>query len=363
MASKRAAGSRRRRLGVAGAVGAAGIGAAVGLRRLAVGRVRLRPDPDAAEEFGLRRGTPVPVLAPDGLPLHVEAEGPDDAPLTIVFCHGYCLNLHTWHYQRRDLPRQLGDGVRFVYWDQRSHGRSGRADPLSATIDQTGEDLAAVLAATVPSSGSRVLLVGHSMGTMTIMALAAAHPAMFAELVAGVVLVNTSAGDLKEMTLGLPLVLAKLLRPITPGTLRGLGRRADLVDRVRGAGADLAFFVTRKMAFADRYVSPSVVDFVEQMIRNTPIDVIAEFYPTLMDHDKTAALPVVAGRPAVVLVAGADRFTPAAHGRAVAAALDAELIEIEEAGHVLPLEYPGAVTGAVRRLAERLLAEPKERSA
>ncbi|WP_019632560.1 alpha/beta fold hydrolase [Actinomadura atramentaria] len=357
--------SRRRKAGIAGAVagaGAAGIGAAVGLRRLAVGRMRLRPDPDAAEAFGARRGTPVPVLASDGLPLHVEADGPDDAPLTIVFCHGYCLNLHTWHYQRRDLPGQLGDGVRYVYWDQRSHGRSGRGDPASATIDQTGADLAAVLAATVPADG-RVLLVGHSMGGMTIMALAAARPELFGERVVGTVLVNTSAGDLSEMTLGLPLVLAKLIRPIAPGTLRGLGRRADLVDRVRGAGADLAFVVTRRMAFADRYVSPSVVDFTEQMIRATPIDVIAEFYPTLVGHDKADALAVLARVPSIVLVAGRDRFTPPEHGRAVAAALGGELVEIADAGHVLPLEHPGAVTGAVRRLAGRVRSEPREQSA
>ncbi|MFC9977791.1 alpha/beta fold hydrolase [Spirillospora sp. NPDC127200] len=355
---------RRRRIGIAGAVagvGAAGVGAAVGLRHLAVGRIRLRPDPDADEPFGGLRGEPMTVAADDGLALHVEVEGPEDAPLTVVFCHGYCLTQDTWHYQRRDLPG--GDRLRLVFWDQRSHGRSGRSDAAHATVDQTGADLEAVLRATV-RPGGRVVLVGHSMGGMSIMALADARPELFGDPVVGVALVNTSGGDLREMTLGLPMALAKLVRPLTPGTLRGLGRRADLVDRVRGLGADVAFMVTKRMAFADPQISPTVVDFLEQMIRATPIDVIAEFYPALVGHDKAAALEVIGKVPAVVMTGGRDRLTPPAHGRRIAEALPgAELVEIERAGHVLPLEYPGVVTGGVRRLLDRVRPMIEERSA
>ncbi|GAA1853099.1 alpha/beta fold hydrolase [Actinomadura bangladeshensis] len=345
--------SRRRRLGIAGVVagvGAAGVGAAVGLRHFAVGRVRLRPDPDAGEPFGALRGRELTVEADDGVPLHVEVDGPDDAPLTLVFCHGYTLNQDSWHYQRRDLQGAL----RMVFWDQRSHGRSGRGALERATIEQTGDDLFAVLKATV-GPDDPVVLVGHSMGGMSIMALADRHPELFDRQVVGAALVNTSCGDLAEMTLGLPLVVAKVVRPLAPGTLRGLGRRADLVEKARGLGADLAFVVTRKMAFADKYVSPSVVDFLEQMIRATPIDVIAEFYPALMVHDKAGCLGVLGKVPAVVLVGGRDRLTPPEHGRRIAAALrEAELVEVEVAGHVLPLEYPGVVTGGLRRLIARV---------
>ncbi|MEO3826756.1 alpha/beta hydrolase [Actinomadura sp. B10D3] len=353
----------RRRIGIAGVVagvGAAGVGAAVGLRHLAVGRVRLRPDPDAGEPFGELRGRATTVLADDGVPLHVEVEGPEDADLAVVFSHGYALNQDSWHYQRRDLQGSL----RTVFWDQRSHGRSGRSDLANATIEQTGDDLRAVLEATV-GPDVPVVLAGHSMGGMSIMAFADRHREMFDERVVGVALVNTSCGDLAEMTLGLPMVLAKAVRPLAPRTLRGLGRRAELVEKARGLGADLAFVVTRKMAFADKYVSPSVVDFLEQMIRATPIDVIAEFYPALIAHDKAGCLDVLGRVPALVLVGGRDRLTPAAHGRRIAEAMpEAELVEVEQAGHVLPLEYPGVVTGGLRRLIDRVRPEyAEERSA
>ncbi|RAY15109.1 alpha/beta hydrolase [Actinomadura craniellae] len=348
-------------VGVAGTVaglGAAGIGTAVGVRRFVVGRERFRPDHDASEPFGELRGRPLTVPADDGLPLYVEVDGPDDAALTVLFCHGYTLNQDSWHYQRRDLA---GTGARLVFWDQRSHGRSGRGNPTRATIDQLGSDLYEVLRATVPA-GSSVVLVGHSMGGMAIMALAELRPELFGDQVVGVALINTSCGNLAEMTLGLPILLAKLVRPLAPGVVRGLGRRPELVDRTRHLGADLAFMVTRRMAFADKYVSPTVVGFLEEMIRSTPIDVIAEFYPSLMAHDKRLALDPIARVPAVVLVGGRDRLTPPEHGRAIAAALpNAEVIEVVEAGHVLPLEHPGVVTGALRRLITRSRSRPRNR--
>ncbi|HEU5158897.1 MAG TPA: alpha/beta hydrolase [Streptosporangiaceae bacterium] len=347
--------SKGKALGIAGAAvglgAAAGIGAAVGISRYAVGRVRFRPDPQAGEPLGTLRGRSLTVLADDGLPLHVEVDGPDDAPLTLVFCHGYTLNQHAWHYQRRDLKDR-----RMVFWDQRSHGRSGRSKPTHATIDQTGADLHAVLRATVRPD-DKVVLIGHSMGGMSIMALAESHPELFGDQVVAAALINTSAGRLKEMTLGLPLVLVKAIRPFAPGVVRSLGSRAQFVEQARRAAADVSFIVTRRLAFANKEVSPTIVDFLEQMIRSTPIDVIAEFYPALMAHDKAEALEVLGRVPTVVMAGGTDRLTPAAHGRAIADAVPgSELVEIPTAGHVLMLEFPDLVTEVLRGLLNRVPA-------
>ncbi|MCW2946976.1 MAG: alpha/beta hydrolase fold protein [Actinoallomurus sp.] len=354
----------KKRAGLVGAAigtaGAVGVGAAVAARRYAVGRARLRPDPDRNEPFGTLRGRPLTVVAGDGVPLHVEIEGPEDAALTVVFSHGYCLTQDSWHYQRRDLARE---GVRMVFWDQRSHGRSGRSDLAHATIDQCGEDLLAVLDATT-GRGGPVLLAGHSMGGMTILALADRHPDLFRDRVVGVALINTSSGELAELTLGLPMAFGKVLRATMPGVVRGIGKGGKLIDRGRRIGADLAFVVTRRIAFADKSVSPSVVEFLERMIGSMPIDVIAEFYPTLAAHDKLAAVEVLKGLPSLVVVGEEDRLTPAAHGRAIAAALpEAELVEVAEGGHVVMLEHPGIVTEALAELIGRARPMAGERSA
>ena len=192
--------------GIATGIVAASAGAVIAAEKVAVGRIRLRPDPARDEPFGQLRGRPVDVIADDGVRLHAEVCGPEDAPVTVVFCHGYTLSQEVWHYQRQELAKD----TRLVLWDQRSHGRSDRSDPAHIGIDQLGRDLAAVLAATVPGAAP-VVLVGHSMGGMTIMALADQQPELFGPKVIGVLLISTTA-YLVDATGWLPAPLRPLVR-------------------------------------------------------------------------------------------------------------------------------------------------------
>ena len=352
--------SRLQQAGLAGGlVGLVAAGAAAGLaaERWAVGRTRLRPDPDAGQPFfALPADRTRTVLADDGVPLHVEEVGPaGPAPVTVVFCHGYTQQLAVWHYQRQ----ALADGpYRLVLWDQRSHGRSGRSAPERSTIDQLGHDLAAVLEATAPDGP--VVLVGHSMGGMTVMALADLAPELFGTRIAGVLLLGTSAGRLSELTLGLPAALTPVTRRALPWLTRGVRRRPSAFERSRRLGTDLAFVVARRMAFGSREVSPSVVEFAERMTAECPVDVIAEYYDTFTSHDKLAALDVLRAVDVVLLVGDKDLITPQAHTRAMAEALpDASLVVAQGAGHLVQLEQPDLVTGQLRALLERVTARAR----
>ncbi|TMR90304.1 alpha/beta fold hydrolase [Nonomuraea basaltis] len=342
----------RRRVGIAGAlVGAAsaGVAAAALAKRYAVGRIRLRPDTEASEPFGELRGRERTLVTSDGVALHVEVDGPEDAPLTIVLCHGYCLSLESWHYQRKDLR----ENYRVVVWDQRSHGRSQRARPDDSTIDRLGEDLAEVIEEFVPGP---CVLVGHSMGGMTIMALADRHPGLFGDKIRAVALIATSAGKLAELTLGLPAMVSKAVHKVAPSTISMLGKRGALVDRTRHAGSDIAFLMTRYMGFGDsKNVSPTVVDFAESMIRATPTEVFADFYPALMNHDKLSALHVLDPVPTAIVVGDRDWLTPPDHSKAMAAALPkAQLTELPDTSHLLQLERPGMINDALRDLIKRV---------
>jgi pimeloyl-ACP methyl ester carboxylesterase len=325
--------------GIATGVAAAGVGSVIAVEKVVVGRIRLRPDPAASEPFGQLPGRPVQVLADDGVLLHGEVAGPDDAPLAVVFCHGYCLNQHVWHYQWLSLR----DDTRLVRWDQRGHGQSGFGEPGRASIAQLGADLAAVLATTVPAD-QRVVLVGHSMGGMTIMALADQQPELFGGKVVGVVLISTAAHEVDAAS-SLPAPMRPAARLAGPALVRAGGRRAALAERIRAAGGDLAFLTTRFMAFGDGDVSPTVVDFLERVIRATPIDVIADFYLALLELDERRALAVI-GRVPVVVIAGAqDRLIPAAKAAALAVAIPgARLVQVPSAGHAIILEQPDTVT-------------------
>ena len=124
----------------------------------------------------------------DGVRLHVEVDGSPDSPLTVVFCHGFTARLAEWELQRAALRGR----ARLVLWDQRGHGRSAVTPLPDATIGRTGQDLGQVLDAVVPTGP--VVLVGHSMGGMSVMALARQRPELFGTRVVGVFLLATSAG-------------------------------------------------------------------------------------------------------------------------------------------------------------------------
>ena len=338
---------------VGAALGVVALGAAVGLsaERYAIGRTRLRPDPDAREPFfTLPADRTHEVLATDGVRLHVEEVGPATAELTMVFVHGYANQLAVWHYQRRSLAED--NPGKLVFYDHRSHGRSGRGAPESSTIEQLGQDLLSVLDAVAPEGP--VVLVGHSMGGMSVMALADAHPELFGPRVVGVALVSTSTGRLAELTLGLPTAVLPVTRRVLPLLTRGAIKRPRHFERGRRVSTDLAFLFTRYASFGSREVSPSVVEMVERMVAEVPVEVLAEFYDTFTTHDKLSALEVLRGVEALVLVGSKDLVTPEDHSRAMAAVLpDAHLVVVEGAGHMVPLECGPLVTLHLRALVRR----------
>jgi pimeloyl-ACP methyl ester carboxylesterase len=120
------------------------------------------------------------VTADDGTALHAEIHGDRTASLTVLLCHGYTLDSASWQAQ----VSALAERARVVVWDHRGHGRSetGPADHL--TVDQLGRDVLAVMDQT--ARGTPVVVAGHSMGGMAVLAFAEQHPEMFGSRVAGV---------------------------------------------------------------------------------------------------------------------------------------------------------------------------------
>jgi pimeloyl-ACP methyl ester carboxylesterase len=352
----------RRITGAAGLVvgaTAAGAGALVAAERIALSRLRGRAV-NGGEPFGTLRGLELTVLAEDGVPLHAEINGPDAAPMTVIFCHGYTVNQDCWHFQRRDL----GD-YRLVFWDQRDHGRSGRSAEGSGSIGQLGADLKAVIDATAPGPAP-VVLVGHSMGGMTIMALADQHPGLFGTKVAGAVLISTAARGLEGGSPWMPAPIRPALTRALPAVLNGAarGRRAILVERGRRVSADLGFLTTRLIGFGDGDVSPATVAFLDQMVSATPIEVVARFCQALLSCDMRGSLAALGRVPVTVIVGEKDRLIAARHGIELATQIPgAQLVWAPGAGHALILEQPELVNRAIRGLLARVAAGGLPRSA
>ena len=112
--------------------------------------------------------------------------------VTVLFVHGFTLRMASWHFQRFQLAeRWAGRRIRMVFFDHRGHGkvtalrpdmhdrparrRHGRGD----SHHHARHDHPQTLATEVESTTGTVVLVGHSMGGMSLMALARRHSYLF----------------------------------------------------------------------------------------------------------------------------------------------------------------------------------------
>lgn len=318
-----------------------------------------------ADELGGLRGEERTVLTDDGIRLHAEVDEvapyagrsakPAPTDPTIVFVHGYALSLDCWHFQRGYFRGKH----RMVFYDQRSHGRSERSDNAHATIDQLGHDLDAVLRELVPEGP--VLLVGHSMGGMSIMAFAEHHRAAFDERVVGVGLVSTTAGGLKTHHVLGRLVPEQVGAQLAPRLVAGLALVPGVVDRVRRRGSNLGFVMAEQLAFGGD-VPPSYVEFVDNMLASTSFEVLAQFFPNFDTLDKFAVLGAFAGVPTLILTGTKDVMTSVELSRRMAKLVPtATLVECPGAGHMVILERKDKVNAALAELVTAALDPRAER--
>ncbi|WP_370247408.1 alpha/beta fold hydrolase [Nocardioides sp.] len=377
-------GSRRRWVlgGLGGALGVAAAGTAIGVLRE---RRQLDRAPGDQVAFGTLRSPALTVVADDGVPLHVEIDEVDrdgasgaagatsaaarvaavrerlaprarpgrrrgaEAPPTIVFVHGYCLTLDSWHFQRAAYRGLL----RTVFYDQRSHGRSGRSDREHATIDQLGRDLARVIETAAPEGP--VVLVGHSMGGMSIIALAEQQPELFGDRVVGVALLSTTAGGLDPARILLPVLPVRLTGGVTRSTVAALNRGSGLVDLARRAGRQVLEAATHHFAFGGD-VPVSYVQAVDDMLAATPFEVVADFFPAFHRLDKFDSLAALGAVPVVILCGTRDRLTALGHSRKLRTRIPgARLVECLDAGHMIPLERHEQVNAELDQLLARAL--------
>lgn len=332
------------------AAGALAAGAALGAVAERTLMRSVSPGETLDTGLGTLRGDVHAVPMADGTVLHVEVDEAPDARdgLTIVFAHGYALSLDSWHYQRAAL-RGL---ARLVFYDQRSHGRSGRADFDTHHVDQLGTDLGEVIDAIAPEGP--LMIVGHSMGGMTTMALADQRPELFSERVFGVALIATTAGGLESGELGLPVGLGRLFHRLAPPVAAAVASQGPLVERLRWQDTDLGLMLTRMYSFGSA-ATEQASRFVAGMVSATPIDVVAEFLPALQEHDKRAALPVLERVELLVIVGDDDRLTPREQSEEIVVRVPgAEFVVIPDSGHMVTLEKPDEVNSALLDLLARV---------
>ena len=334
---------------LAGAAGLGAIGTIAGLTAArSMTRREVIDDPYVNENFETLDGDrSYVVTTPDGVPLAVREVGPTDAPLTVVFAHGFCLRMGAFHFQRMRLSDEWGPQVRMIFYDQRGHGRSGEAPPETYTITQLGRDLETVLQVVAPRGP--IVVVGHSMGGMTVLSHARQYPHHYGNRIVGAALISSAAEGVAKSPLG-----EILNNPALEAVRRAARSAPKLVQRGRNVGRSVIGPILRAASYADWNVSPSIVAFSEKMMLNTPIPTLIEFLHALEVHDETGGLATLANIPTLVVCGDHDLVTPDEYSRKMAHALrQSEMIIVARSGHLVLLSKPEPVNDGLVRLVKR----------
>lgn len=261
----------------------------------------------------------------DGVRLHTRVDGPSDAP-PLLLCNSLGTDLTSWDPQ---LERWRS-GRRVLRFDQRGHGAS-QAPPPPYGLDRLGRDALAVLDG---CDAERADVCGISLGGLVALWLAATAP----DRVRRLVLADT----------GLRI-----------GTEHAWRQRAEVV-RAGGMEAVTDLVLARFFSDTFRGSRDPALDRVARMLQQAPVDGYVGSCEALATADLTAAAADVRA-PTLVIVGTADEATPLDDARRLHAALpDAELVELEGAGHLANLERPVAFADAV---AAHLDRPPEDRLA
>ncbi|RZJ01698.1 MAG: alpha/beta hydrolase [Brevundimonas sp.] len=262
------------------------------LGRIIVPLLLARPD---TERTRAERGAGQMIDGAGDAPLYVESHGDPAAP-PLVLIHGWGLDSTIWYYARRHLARRF----RIIVWDLPGLGRSTAKGRDAVALSSFALDLKSVIGL---AGGRPVVLVGHSIGGMTIQTLARDDPAFFNREVAGSVLLNTTYTNPLET-----MILSGLVKALRWPVLEPLMRLAMWLQPLAWLGAWQSYFsgsahMANRLGFG-RFVTRSQLEHTTLLATRNPPGVLARGNLAMFRWDATAALRDI---KTPVLVVGGDK--------------------------------------------------------
>lgn len=296
-----------------------------------------RPSPPAEE---------VTVAGPAGLGLAVERHGPAGAP-QLVLVHGWLCSTRVWD----PIVERLAATHRLIAYDQPGHGRTPRPRDGRYDLDLLGDALLAVVESA--ADPGPLVLVGHSLGGMTVLNALRRHGERLEGRIASTVLVSTTssarrdAAERRRLELGIR-AFANLQRVLTP-LAAGLRRPGviDLTARLTGSASDLSTLITRLVGLGPD-VDAEVAEATTRMVLGAGPDPALGLLDAVLGLDEDAALALLP--PSTAVVGTADRLTPPVLTRRMAerAGPRLDVIELPRVGHLPPFEAPDALADVLR---------------
>ncbi len=276
-------------------------------------------------------------LAEDGQPLYWRSAGEGESAL--VCCNGAGVSTFFFKY----LVQHFRTRLQVVAWDYRGHGRSPPPpEPIEEAdlgVERAARDLAFVLRDA--GVGSRMVLVGHSMGVQVVLESLLRQGGR----ADGVVSLFGTCGRPVDTFLDQPFS-----RPIVDALIRAAqrGGRAWMRLVLPIYGSPLAFRFAAAVGLLDpRHAHrQDIARYLEHLQAMDP-RVFLRMVSQMADHDLDAFLPELAV-PALVIAAEHDRFTPLHRSVRMAERIPgAELTVIPDGTHAAIVEHPDLINARI----------------
>jgi pimeloyl-ACP methyl ester carboxylesterase len=279
-----------------------------------------------------------------GTILHVETEGPVGAPM-LVFTHGWGFDASAWYHIRRRLRTDF----RLFLWDLPGLGASTSFSDGVYEIERFAESLHLL----TQRADGPVVLVGHSIGGMTMLTFCRRYPALLGSKVKGLVFVDTTFTTPVRTTVG-PGVLPGLQKPVAKAFLHFNRLLWPIVWWMNWQSYfnGTSHLITRLTSFS-RDVTRGELNFASRFTATQHPAVVAKGILATLDWDESRTLEGISV-PTTIIVGKEDRLTVPEASRYMAKTVaDGRLNEITPAGHSGIVEEGDAYAAAIAAGATR----------
>lgn len=271
--------------------------------------------------------------------VHYYETGPIDAPVTVVFVHGFTLAASSFYLQLAHLAGRTD--VRCLLVDLRGHGATGEVPFAECSVGGAADDVARVVEKRCPEGD--MVLVGHSLGGLIALNLARRYGP---SRVRSLLLISTAIESLGSQ--GLPKIIT---HPIMDRLRKAVEAAPEATERLTSDAKDVIAGAMAPLFFNTNTTSYDIVEFHAELVRNTPIATFIGFFDDLQQHDELGAVDVLQHMHGIVLVGERDKVTPVSQSERICELWPAaELRTVKDAGHMLLLETPEAVNEAIDAL-------------
>lgn len=263
---------------------------------------------------------------------------------TVLYTHGFAQDSRGLHHQ---VDALLQAGHRVLTWHLPGHGHSPAVEREQCTLVRLAGHLVEVAAACAPDDG--LVLVGHSMGGMTLMQLGLDRPEWVREHAAALALLSTqdTSRGLASFMLGAPVgrAVTTAVRPLFHLLAHRWGWPA-----VRATGPLLDALVWA--ACSGPGTTRTDIRLTVEMAGAAGFATMGDWLPALLTVDVREGLAAYRGLPALVLGGSRDALVPPADCAALAEHLPgSRLVSIPGAGHNVMLAAPRRVSRELVELA------------